>query len=353
MSFELQELVRSITPPRAADPLAVQEHIDDLTKPPGSLGTLEQLALRLALIYGDPPPPLVRRRVFVFAGDHGVARSGVSAYPAEVTAQMCHVLGAQHAAVNALARAANAHVHAFDVGVDCAAAVPGIERQLVRRGTRDFASEPALTRAEVLHAIQVGFVRTCGWLDQADMVGLGELGIGNSTAAAAITAALTGAPVDRVVGRGTGIDDARLILKREIIARALDRIPASADGITVLEHVGGLELSALVGCIFAAAQASRAIVLDGFIATSAALLAAAICPAVQSYFFASHLSVEPGHRVQLNALGLEPLFDFNMRLGEGTGAVLAFPILDGAAGLLREMATFSGAGVARALEAAP
>ena len=353
MTVELQELVRGITAPHAADPIAVQQHIDDLTKPPGSLGTLEQLALRLALIYGDPPPPLARRRVFVFAADHGVAHSGVSAYPPDVTAQMCHVLGAQHAAVNALAGAANAHVHAFDVGVDCDVAAPGIERQLVRRGTRDFAVEAALTRAEVLRAIDVGFVATRAWLDDTDIVGLGELGIGNSTAAAAITAALTGSPVDRVVGRGTGIDDARLTRKREIIARALQRVPASADAITVLEHVAGLELCALVGCIFAAAQARRAVVLDGFIASAAALAADEICPAVQSYFFASHLSVEPGHRVQLDALGLEPLFDFNMRLGEGTGAVLAFPILDGAAALLREMATFSGAGVARALEASP
>jgi nicotinate-nucleotide--dimethylbenzimidazole phosphoribosyltransferase len=266
---------------------------------------------------------------------------------------MCGVLGAQKAAVNALARAANAHVHAFDVGVDSDAVAPGMERHLVRRGTRDFAVEPALTREEVLLAIKVGFTATHAWIEHTDIVGLGELGIGNSTAAAAITAALTGAPVDQVVGRGTGIDDARLIRKRDIIASALQRIPKDADALTVLEHVGGLELCALVGCIFAAAQANRAIVLDGFIASSAALAAAAMCPPVQHYFFASHLSSEPGHRVQLNALGLEPLFDFRMRLGEGTGAVLAFPILDGAAALLREMATFTGAGVARALEVSP
>ena len=350
MTAELQDMIAAIAAPAAADPAAVWAHINDLTKPPGSLGKLEHLALRLALIYGDPPPPLVRRRIFVFAADHGVARAGVSAYPPEVTSQMCHVLGAERAAVNALARAARARVHAFDVGVDSLASAPGVQRQLVRRGTRDFSRENALTREEVLRAMQIGFTVTHRWLGRTDVVGLGELGIGNTTSAAAITSALIGAPVGHVVGRGTGIDDERLELKREVIFRALRKLPLRADAITVLEHVGGLELCALVGCIFAAARSRRAIVLDGFIATSAALAAVNLCPAVQPYLFASHVSMEPGHGVQLTGLGLEPLFDLKMRLGEGTGAALAFPILDGAARLLRDMATFSSAGIARAVE---
>jgi nicotinate-nucleotide--dimethylbenzimidazole phosphoribosyltransferase len=350
VTIDLQLMTQGIAPPGKAVPIAVRDHLDDLTKPPGSLGRLEELALRLALIYGDPPPALVRRRIFLFAADHGVARAGVSAYPQEVTAQMCEVLGARRAAIHALARACGARVHAFDVGVAADCPVDGVERHVVRRGTRDFSVEPALTREEVVRAIRVGFTVTMRRLRRTDVVGLGELGIGNTTSAAALTAAFTEAPLEQVVGRGTGIDDARLERKRGVIASALARLPAHADALSILEQVGGLEICALIGCILASARAQRAVLLDGFITSAAALAAVRICPSVRPYLIATHLSAEPGHRHQLSALQLEPLFDLALRLGEGTGAALAFPIVDSAARLLREMATFSGAGVARALE---
>jgi nicotinate-nucleotide--dimethylbenzimidazole phosphoribosyltransferase len=263
---------------------------------------------------------------------------------------MCQVLGAKRAAIHALARACRARVHSFDVGVASDCTVPGVERRTVRRGTRDFSVEPAMTRAEVVRAIQVGFTVTARRLSRTDVVGLGELGIGNTTSAAALTAAFTGVSLEQVVGRGTGIDDARFARKHAVIASALARLPADANALTILEHVGGLEICALVGCILASARAQLAVLLDGFIATSAALAAVNLCPSVQPYLIATHLSSEPGHRHQLHALALEPLFDLGLRLGEGTGAALAFPIVDSAARLLREMATFSGAGVARAVE---
>ncbi len=343
---QLSSLIRTVGPARRANPAAVRAHLDDLTKPPGSLGHLEALALRLALIYGDPPPPLGRRTVFVLAGDHGVARQGVSAYPPEVTAQMCRNFASGGAAINAIARAVGADVVAVDVGVDAELGdVPGLVHRKVRRGTRDLACEPALTREEVNRAILAGTELVSERAERIDIVALGDMGIGNTTAATALAAAFTGRPVAELVGPGTGISPERLAHKRTLIETALGRVSPHADVLDILAEVGGLEIAGLVGIALGAARAGRAAVMDGFIATAAALAAVRLCPRVRDYLFASHRSVEPGHIALLDALELRPLFDLGLRLGEGTGAALALPILEAGAAILREMATFSSAGV--------
>lgn len=343
---ELVELLREIRPAVAADAAAVQAHLDDLTKPRGSLGRLEALALELACIYGDPPPPLDRATVVVMAADHGVARRGVSAYPPEVTAQMCRNFAAGGAAINVIAGAVGAAVLAVDVGVDTAGDPPaGVRGCRVRRGTRDLAEGPALTRKEVLQAIGAGVAIARELAAENDLLMLGDMGIGNTTAAACVTAALTGEPAEAVVGPGTGIDAARMARKREVVAGAAARVPATADVVDVLAEVGGLEIAALAGVVLGAARSQMAVLADGFITTAAALAAVRMCGAARGYVVASHLSREPGHAVQLGALGLTPLLDLELRLGEGTGAALALPLLRSAAALLRGMATFSSAGV--------
>ncbi len=344
----LDELVAGIGPARGADAAAVQAHLDGLTKPPGSLGRLEALALRIARIYGDPPPPLRRRMVLVLAADHGVAAQGVSAYPAEVTAQMCRNFAAGGAAINAIARAVDAEVVAVDVGVAADAASLGLLSHKVRPGTADLATGPAMTRDEALQAVRAGAALVEERVADVDVFALGEMGIGNTTAAAALTAALTGAGAGDVVGSGTGIDARRREHKRRIVAGAVARIPPGAAPIDILAELGGLEVAGLAGAVLACARAGRAVVTDGFIATAGVLVAARLAPDVVDYVVASHRSVEPGHAVQLEALGLEPLLDLELRLGEGTGAALALPTVEAASAVLREMATFASAGVSGA-----
>lgn len=360
-----EALFASVDPPSAAEPDAVRARLDGLTKPPGSLGRLEALAVRLAPIYGDPPPPLRRRRVYVLAADHGVARRGVSAYPAGVTAQMCRVLADGGAAVDALAGAVDAEVVACDVGVDAPGRIEarGLIDARVRRGSRDLSREAALTGDEVARAVLRGAGllsadpgperrregRLVGRVERdkrlPDLVALGEVGIGNTTPATALAGALTGRPARALVGRGTGVDDAGIERKRRAIESALGRIGIAADPLTLLAELGGLEIAGLVGLTAAAAGAGRAVVTDGLIATAAAAIAVEASPAVRPYLFASHRSPEPAHEALLEQLGLRPLFDLGLRLGEGTGAALALPLLDAAGSVLREMASFGEAGV--------
>jgi nicotinate-nucleotide--dimethylbenzimidazole phosphoribosyltransferase len=341
----LVDRITAISPPSRAQALAVEARLDQLTKPVGSLGRLERLALRLACISGDPPPPLSRRTVLVLAADHGVAAQGVSAYPAEVTAQMCRNYAAGGAAINAIARAVSAEVVAVDVGVAADASALGVASRKVRRGTDDLARGPAMSRAEALAAMRVGCDLVEERVGHTDVFALGEMGIGNSTSAAAVTAALCGVPADLVVGAGTGVEGAALARKRRIVAEAVARIPAGTDPVGVLAEVGGLEIAGLVGVVLAAAHAGLPVVTDGFIATAAVLVAARLAPDALGYVIASHRSVERGHALLLETLGLEPLLDLGLRLGEGTGAALALPIMDSAGAVLREMASFSGAGV--------
>ena len=340
------------------DPAAVRAHLDALTKPPGSLGRLEELALQVGMVLGDPPPPLHDAVVLVFAADHGVAVRGVSAYPAEVTAQMCANLSAGGAAINVLTGACGARVRVVDVGVAAdLQGLDGIEHRKVRAGTDDLAAGPAMTASEVDEALAVGMEVAGGgggstgpagppdpWL-----VGVGEMGIGNTTAAAAVTACLTGAAAGDVVGRGTGLDGDGLARKREVVERAVARVTRSGDPrddpLTVLREVGGLEIAAMAGAMIGAAARGALVLVDGFISSAAALVACRLCPGLPPYLVASHRSTEPGHAVVLESLGLVPLLDLEMRLGEGTGCALAIPIVRAAGALLREMATFESAGI--------
>ena len=321
---------------------------DQLTKPPGSLGRLESLGVRLAAIYGTPKPLVEGKGIAVFVADHGVTAAGVSAYPQEVTAQMVTNFLRGGAAINALASLASASLLVVDVGVETELEPhPALLTRKVAPGTKNMVDEPAMTSAEVQKACEVG-IEVANRLIQegATLLAGGEMGIGNTTAAAALTAVFTKSSVQEVTGRGTGVDDESLAHKVRVIEQALDKHqPDSSKPLEVLAQVGGLEIAALTGFYLASAAHRIPIVLDGFIATSAALVAVALNPSVKDYLFASHLSQEPGHHKQLAHLGLEPLFRFDMRLGEGSGAVLAFGILEGAAAVLSNMATFAEAGV--------
>lgn len=319
-----------------------------LTKPPGSLGRLEEVANRVVAIQETLTPTAAVAQIVVFAGDHGVTTEGVAPYPSAVTAQMVANFLAGGAAVNAMAAVANAGVIVVDIGVASDAPPPtGVHGRRISRGTRNMVREPAMTTEDMLEAISVG-------IDQglrataagAEMIGLGEMGIGNSTVASAITAALTGLPPAAVTGRGTGASDAMLVRKIAVIERALQqRQPVAHDGLDVLAKVGGLEIAGLVGLVLAGAATRRIIVTDGFIATAAAAIAVRLSPAVGDYLFAAHRSIEPGHAALLELIGHEPLLDLRMRLGEGTGATLAFGIIRAAVAAFTRMATFASAGV--------
>jgi nicotinate-nucleotide--dimethylbenzimidazole phosphoribosyltransferase len=340
---------------------AARTILDGLTKPPGSLGRLEELAITLAGITGQDRPSLARRAIVVAAGDHGVARRGVSAYPSEVTAQMVANFIRGGAAINVLAAISGASLTVLDVGV--AEAIPDVSpsprggrliRARIRPGTADMTEGPAMSRATALRAVEVGLavvdeLRGSG----LDVIGVGDMGIGNTTAAAAIVAAMTGAEPEVVTGRGTGIDDDVRARKVGVIEEALARnAPDPADPIGVLASVGGLEIAALVGVILGATAARIPVVLDGFITGAAALLAAALAPGTADRLIAAHQSVEPGHAIVLARLGLRPLFDLDLRLGEGTGAALGLQLIHAAASVRDEMATFATAAVSGPVEAA-
>ena len=327
-----------------------------LTKPAGALGRLEDIAVWCAGVRREPMPPLRRPVIVVAAADHGVAAGGVSAYPGEVTVQMVHNFLAGGAAINVLAAQAGAEVRVVDAGVASDITHPRLHVAKVRRGAGDITHGPAMSRedAELLIARGIAFGReACE--EGADAIALGDMGIGNTTTAAAITSARTGSPPAVTVGRGTGIDDARFALKVDAVARALARNDAhSADGVALVASLGGCEIAFLAGVAIGAAASSVPVVLDGYPTTAAALIAATICPASVEYMMAAHTSAEPGHRIALDHLGLRPLLDFGMRLGEGSGAALALTLLAAALRVPREMATFEEAGVATsAIETQP
>lgn len=320
-----------------------------LTKPAGALGVLEEVSIRLAGIQRTCPPAApVRPVVAVFAGDHGVLAQGVSPWPQEVTAAMVENFRAGGAAVNVLARSAGARVLVVDVGV--ASDVAGDEVVLarkVRRGTDDIAVRPAMTRDEALQAIAVGIEVADRVIDDgADLVLTGDMGIGNTTPSAALVAVLTDTPADVVTGRGTGVDDDTLTRKVGVVSTAVARAAGESDPVEVLAEVGGLEHAGIVGLVLGAAARGVPVLLDGVIAGSAALVVQRLSPTAVDYCFAGHRSAEPGHAAALGRLGLHPLVDLDLRLGEGTGAVLAVPLVQSAARILAEMATFDQAGVA-------
>jgi len=334
-------------PPKEAG-RAARERLDQLTKPRGSLGRLEELAWRLAEITGRCPPRLLRPVIFTLAGDHGVVDEGVSAYPQIVTAQMVENLLRGGAAVNVLARRAGADVVVADVGVAGALSTHSALRSIrIAPGTRNMTRGPAMARDEMLAAVEAGIALLETELAAGlDLAGTGEMGIGNTTAASAIVAALTGAAVEDVTGPGTGVDEAGRRRKVAAIERALEvNRPDAGDPLDVLAKVGGLEIAGLVGVTLAAAAHHVPVVLDGFISGAAALVALRLQPDVSASLIASHRSAEPGHRHVLEALGLVPYLDLGLRLGEGTGAALCIGLARSAVAILTEMATFASAGV--------
>jgi nicotinate-nucleotide--dimethylbenzimidazole phosphoribosyltransferase len=347
------ETVRALGPLDASAMADATAHLEALTKPPGSLGRLETLVVQLAGITGAARPTFQRRVIVVAAADHGVVSQGVSAYPADVTAQMVANFLTGGAAISALARTVRASVIVVDAGV--ATAIPSVDRETdarliaapIREGTSDMSVGPAMRRGEALRAIGLGLQVVDGLVREGvDLLAVGEMGIGNTTAASAITAAMTGLPAERVTGRGTGIDDARYRHKVGVVTRALQKNrPGPADPVGVLATVGGFEVGLLVGLMLGAAASRVPVMLDGFITGAAALLAAGMAPGIEGRLIAAHRSVEPGHAVILERLGLRPLLELDLRLGEATGAALAMGLVDAAVAVRDGMATFDAAGV--------
>ncbi len=345
----LDATLSRIRPPDSAAAEAARARQGRLTKPPGSLGRLEELAERIAGITGRAVPTLGRGVVFVMAADHGVAAAGVSAYPREVTAAMVRNFLAGGAAVNALASFAGFRVSVTDCGVASdLPASPGLRIRKVRPGTDDLSRGPAMSRDEARRSVEIGIeVFDEEWSSKTfDAAVAGEMGIGNTTSAAAIVAAMTGEPPRMVTGRGTGIDDVGLERKIAAVERALAvNRPDPGDALDVLAKVGGFEIGAMAGVFLAAAARRLPVLVDGFISSAAALIARGLHPVAGEYMIAGHRSVEPGQAAALEVLGLEPVLDLGMRLGEGTGAVLAAAVCRAACEAHARMATFEEAGV--------
>ncbi len=345
----LQRTIAAIPLPSEAAATSALERQGLLTKPPGSLGGLEDLGVRLCGMYAACPPPLPEPvAVAVFAGDHGVHAQGVTQWPQEVTAQMVANFLTGGAAINALARQCGADVSVVDVGVAADLAdAPGLISRKVRRGTRDLSLEAAMTPDEALQAVEVGISVAESLVAQGNrLLVAGDMGIANTTPSAALISVFTGLDAADVTGRGTGVDDTTLALKTRVVHRALQRHEARPDQpLRTLAAVGGLEHAAFAGFLVAAAARRTPVVLDGVIACSAALVARALAPRAPAFWIAGHRSAEPGASAALRHLGLEPLIDLDLRLGEGSGAALAVPLVQSAARVLREMATFDAAGV--------
>lgn len=333
---------------------AAQKKLDCLTKPPGSLGELEEIAKRVVAITGSLSPCLQNKKVVVMAADHGVTEEEVNPYPQEITAQMVNNFLSGGAAINVLARHVGAQIVLVDMGVvSDLSSLQGAKDRKIGHGTANMAQGPAMTTDQAIQCLVAGIEVVEEELSRTgvDLLATGDMGIGNTTPSSAIAAVLCPAPVEEVTGRGTGADDKMLNHKVKVIKRAIERNqPDSADPIGVLAKVGGFEIGGLAGCILGAAAHRKPVVIDGFISGAAALIAVGLKPEVKDYLIAGHRSAEIGHQVVLEKLGLKPVLDLGMRLGEGTGAVLAMEIVEAAVKILEEMATFEEAGVSQAKE---
>ncbi|MDP6549065.1 MAG: nicotinate-nucleotide--dimethylbenzimidazole phosphoribosyltransferase [Dehalococcoidia bacterium] len=332
---------------------AARARQDTLTKPLGSLGRLEELSVVLAGIFGQPIPRIRRKAVILAAADHGVVAEGVSAYPQDVTPQMVLNFLRGGAAINVLAKQAGANIVILDAGVAADLDPHPVLRSVkAGRGTANMAVGPAMTRRQAIQCIETGIETAQEQIAEgADLIACGDMGIGNTTASSAITAVIAGVDPTGTTGRGTGLDDAALSHKVGVVQRAIEvNRPDPRDGLDVLTKVGGFEIGVLAGAMLGTAAGRRPVVVDGFISGAAALIAWSMAPQARYYFIASHQSVEPGHRVGLDAMELSPLLDMGMRLGEGTGAALAMHIIEAAAKCLAEMATFGEAGVSERTE---
>ncbi|HEY5512551.1 MAG TPA: nicotinate-nucleotide--dimethylbenzimidazole phosphoribosyltransferase [Geomonas sp.] len=345
----LDRTLAKIQPVDEAFLAKAQAKLDNKTKPLGSLGLLEEMARRFAAINENLSPETGKKVIFTFAGDHGIVEEGVSLFPKEVTPQMVLNFLRGGAGVNVLARHVGAEVRVVDIGVDYDfEPAPGLIIRKIAKGTRNFAKGSAMTREEAVAAIEVGIALA----DQAKsegvaMLGTGEMGIGNTSPSSAIIAAFSGCGVREVTHRGTGINDSALEHKISVIEAglALNR-PNPEDPLDVLAKVGGLEIAGIAGLVLGAAANRIPVVVDGFISTAGALIACEMHPQVRDYIFAAHTSVEIGHRMMLERIGVEPIFDLKLRLGEGTGAALAMGLIEASVKVLNEMATFAEAGVA-------
>jgi nicotinate-nucleotide--dimethylbenzimidazole phosphoribosyltransferase len=344
---KLETTLARIAPPDPAVARETQALLDGKTKPRGSLGRLEELACRIAAARGNPVPELPVKAVVVMAGDHGVAAEGVSAFPQEVTWQMVANFVRGGAGINVLARQAGAEVVVADLGVKQPVDLPGVRALRVGAGTANLAREPAMTRAQAVAALEAGI----GIAEELSgrgvtLLATGEMGIANTTPAAALTAHFTGASPEEVTGRGTGVDDAGLARKVEVIRRALAlHSRAASDPLDALARLGGFEIAGLAGLVLGAAACRVPVLVDGFISSAAALAAVRLAPAAKGYLLAAHRSVERGHARVLEALDARPLLELELRLGEGTGAALAMHLAEASIRILREMATFASAGV--------
>lgn len=346
----LEQTLSRIQPLDSTLASRVQTRLDHLTKPRGSLGRLEELALRCALITGQERPQVNTKVLFVCCADHGVCVEGVSAYPREVTAQMVYNLLGGGAAITVLARQLGIAVRIVDLGVDhdFAPGLPGLIQRKIGRGTANLACGPAMTREAAVRAVETGIALAEGAVsDGAQLLGVGEMGIGNSTAAAALLAAFSGIAPEELTGSGAGLNEAARQKKAAVVRRALlCNRPDLADPLGVLASLGGYEIAGITGVCLAGAAWRVPVVIDGFIATAGAWGAYALHPATKDRLIFAHLSAEQGHRRALAALHVQPLLDLDMRLGEGTGAALGMGLAESAVRLLNEMATFAEAGVA-------
>lgn len=349
----IRDTIESIKPVSPLRLQSAQAHLDSLTKPPGSLGLLEELAKKYSAIRDTDHPCINKKSVIVFAADHGVTQEGISAYPAEVTPQMVQNFLNGGAAINVLARQQNADVLVVDIGVNHRFTPhPDLLDRKIAFGTRNMAKEPAMTRAEAEESITIGIQMAAQLAESGvDLLATGEMGIGNTTASSAIFSVLGDLSVDEVTGRGTGIDDKTLTKKISVIQQALEKhSPDPEDPIDILAKVGGFEIGGIMGLLLGAAAKNIPVVIDGLISSAGASLAIKLNPAVKDYIFPSHRSVEPGQEVFFKLIDTPPLFDLKMRLGEGTGAVLAFGLIEAAVKIYTEMATFQSAGISERAE---
>jgi len=333
--------------------VTAQKNLDNLTKPPGSLGRLEEFAGRLVAITGNISPVIDKRAIFTFAGDHGVTEEGVSAFPKEVTPQMVFNFLRGGAGINVLARHAGADVVVIDMGVDHDFnGLEGLLHRKVVRGTNNFTKGPAMSKEDAIKCIEVGIELANDYVKKGVKIfGTGEMGIGNTTPSSAIASVLTGLSVAEVTGKGTGITDESLKNKIRVIEEGIKlNSPDPKDAIDVLSKVGGAEIGGIAGLILGAAANRLPVVIDGFISTAGALIAYCIKPEVKDYMFAAHNSVEIGHKAMLDKMGLRPILDLDLRLGEGTGAALAILMIEAGLKIYKEMATFGDAGVSNEVQ---
>lgn len=344
----LDRTLESITPADKTLEPDIQAHLDDLTKPQGSLGRLEEFAMRYCLAAGTVKPVLGKKKIFCFAGDHGVAEEGVSAFPKEVTPQMVMNMLGGGTAINVLIRHIDAELTVIDIGVDDPLTdAPGLCRKKIRSGTANIARGPAMTIEEARQAIEVGIELVQSARNEGvTLIGTGDMGIANTTPSSALFAALLPCPVEEITGRGTGIDDERLTMKINVIKKALDvNKDKLGTPLETLAALGGMEIAGICGVVLGAASCRIPVAVDGFISSAGALAACRICEPVRDYLFFSHLSEEKGHRTFMERFGVEPILDLKMRLGEGTGAALAMSIIEASIKIYNEMATFGSAGV--------